>query len=104
METVVKINWNEPKEQNWLCADNINIALSTHCKNTKFQVKELKEMTGSEAVFGFCAWLTTRKEKTVMSSKNNCAKIADLIKEFCEVNKLNDPRDEWTNFLTHPNN
>jgi len=25
-------------------------------------------LTGSEAIFGFCAWLTTRKKKTVMSS------------------------------------
>ena len=104
METIVKINWDKPKEQDWLCADNINIALRSHCKNTKFEVKDLKEMTGSEAIFGFCAWLSGRKEKTIMSSKSNMAPIADSIKEFCETNKLIDPRDNWTDYLTHPKN
>ena len=102
MEQIVKIKWDKPEDKNWLCADNISVALSAHCKNTKFEVSDIKEMTGSEAIFGFCAWLTTRKEKTIMSSKHNCAKIADLIKEFCEVNKLPDPGDEWTDYLTHP--
>ena len=102
METIVKIKWDSPEDQDWLCGDNINIALSTHCKNTKFQVKELEEMTASEAIFGFCAWLTTRKEKTVMSANDNCSKIADSIKEFCKTNKLIDPRDNWTDLLTHP--
>jgi hypothetical protein len=41
METIVKIIWDKPEEQNWLCADNINIALSEYCKNTKFEVIEV---------------------------------------------------------------
>ncbi len=104
METIVKIKWDSSEDQDWLCADNIGIALSSHCKNTKFEVEDIKEMTGSEAIFGFCAWLTGRKEKTVMSAKHNSATIVDLIKEFCETNKLPDPRDEWTDYLTHPKN
>lgn len=28
METTVKIIWDKPEEQKWLCADNIKIALS----------------------------------------------------------------------------
>lgn len=40
METTVKITWDKPEEQQWLCADNIKIALSQHCKNTKFEVAE----------------------------------------------------------------
>ncbi len=66
------------------------------------KTKELNEMTGSESVYGFCAWLTTRDEKTVMSAKNDSAKITELIKEFCDVNKLSTPRDNWTDFLKHP--
>jgi len=42
METVVKIIWDKPKEQQWLCAENIKIALSQYCKNTEFKVIEIK--------------------------------------------------------------
>jgi len=42
MKTTVTIEWDSPKEQNWLCADNIAIALSAHCKNTKFKVNEVE--------------------------------------------------------------
>jgi len=41
METIVKITWDEPKQQDWLCADNISLALHTYCKNTKFKVEEV---------------------------------------------------------------
>ncbi len=102
MKTKVEINWDKPEQQDWLCAGNIQAALSAHCTNTKFEVKELDEITGSESVYGFCAWLTTRKEKTIMSSKSNAAIIADLIQEFCNANELTDPRDNWTDFLKHP--
>ena len=60
------------------------------------------EMSASEALFGFCAWLTTRKEKTVMSSSDDCAPICDLVAEFCKTNKLAEPRGGWTDGLTHP--
>ena len=60
------------------------------------------ELSGSEAVFGFAAWLTTRKEKTVMSASNDSACIVDLIKDFCDTNKLTDPRDHWEINLKHP--
>ena len=63
---------------------------------------EPKELTGSEAVYGFCAWLTCRKEQTVMSAKDDCGKIADLIKRFCDTNNLTEPRKHWDNLLTHP--
>ena len=43
METTVKITWDKPEEQQWLCADNIKIALSQHCKNTKFDVIEIQK-------------------------------------------------------------
>jgi len=42
METIVKITWDEPQMQEWLCADNIKIALSAYCKNTNFDVKEIE--------------------------------------------------------------
>ena len=42
METIVKIKWDEPKEQAWLNADNISLALHSYCKNTKFEVESVK--------------------------------------------------------------
>jgi hypothetical protein len=56
----------------------------------------------SESVFGFCAWLTTRKDVTKMSSSNDCAPIVELIKDFIKTNNLPEIRENWTDFLTHP--
>ena len=61
-----------------------------------------RELTGSEAIYGFCTWLTTRKEVTKMSSKHNCAIIDNLIKEFCAVNELSEPADDWHKLFTYP--
>ena len=63
-----------------------------------------RELKGSEALFGFCGWLTTREEVTIMSSKNDAAGIADLIKLFCDTQrpKLSDPEDGWDKWLRQP--
>lgn len=60
------------------------------------------KLTASEALFGFCGWLTTRKTETVMSSTSDASAISDLIKRFCETNKLDEPREFWADHLTHP--
>jgi len=39
-EITVKINWDKPKDKNWLNQYNIETALSAYCPNTKFEVKE----------------------------------------------------------------
>ena len=59
-------------------------------------------LSSSEALYGFCGWLTSREEKVVMSKKHNCAGIADLINEFCTENSLPEPRDGWHEKLKHP--
>ena len=59
-------------------------------------------LRASEAVYGFVAWLTTRKEKTVMSSHDECGSIAELVAKFVRVNRLTKPRDRWTRKLVHP--
>ena len=38
METTVKIIWDEPQDENWLCPENIQIALSAYYTDTKFEV------------------------------------------------------------------
>ena len=55
------------------------------------------QLNASEALYAFCGALTTRKERTVMSSTDDAAKIADLIAEFCKLNDLDKPREGWEN-------
>lgn len=59
-------------------------------------------MNASEALYGFCGWLTSRKEKTIMSSSDDAAIIADLVNKFCEENNLSPPREDWEKNLIHP--
>lgn len=61
-----------------------------------------KELNAAEAVYGFVGWLTTREERTVMSAKDDCAPIAELIKSFCTENNLPEVSDQWPLNLIHP--
>lgn len=60
-----------------------------------------KHLNPSEAVYGFAAWLTTRKEKIVISAADD-ALIASLVSQFCKVNNLPDVSNQWPNNLIHP--
>lgn len=60
------------------------------------------ELSGSEAVFGFVSWLTTRLTTTKMGSTVDCGALVDLIKQFCETNELSPPRDRYSDYLKHP--
>lgn len=63
-----------------------------------------KELSAAEAIYGFVAWLTTRRAPTVMSAANECGDLPPLIERFCKVNHLPPPRDGWDRVLTHPPN
>ena len=73
-------------------------------KRNNYRVREgmSDKLTAAEAVYGFAGWLTCRKEKTVMSSSDDAAPIANLVAEFCSENGLPDPREGWENNLIHP--
>ena len=60
------------------------------------------ELSGSEALFGFTAWLTRRKSEVTFSAKHDAGEVASLVNEFCKVNELAEPRENWTDRLTHP--
>jgi hypothetical protein len=62
----------------------------------------LDKLTASEALYGFCGWLTSRAEKTVMSSTDDAGCVAGLVAEFCKANNLQNPRDGWDGNLVHP--
>ena len=60
------------------------------------------EMTGSEAIFGFVACLTTRESEVTFSAYHDATPAAELVDEFCKLNKLTEPRKGWTDLLIHP--
>ena len=41
-------------------------------------------LTASEAIYGFCGWLTTQKKVTKMGASNDCGNIAKKIYKFCK--------------------
>ena len=61
-----------------------------------------QSMNRSQRLFGFCGWLTTRPEATVMRSSAECGGIANKIRQFIQTNDLPEVRDDWTDELTHP--
>jgi len=40
------------------------------------------------AIYGFCAWLTTREKRTILSNHDNSGIIADLIIKYSRVNNF----------------
>lgn len=98
----------EREEYDRLQADQDNHKQDAELKSLEEKVdglvKQLESefLSGSEALFGFCAWLSSRKEKVVFSAESDMAGIPDLITEFCKINSLAEPRKGWEKSLTHP--
>lgn len=69
---------------------------------------EVMQLSGSEAVFGFTAWLTTADEFENPSKippygpTQDAAPWADFAGRFILTNHLAAPREEWHRLLTHP--
>lgn len=61
---------------------------------------EVMELSGSEAVMGLLAWLTTRDETTVLGPSE--VVDIDLYTRFVETNNLKEPRESWHELLIHP--
>jgi len=61
-----------------------------------------RKLSGSEALFGFIAWLTTNGKNYSIGPDKDCAVWPPLIREFCETNGLDDPSHDWAEYLTHP--
>ena len=62
----------------------------------------MDKLTASEAIYGFCAWLTTRDKVVEMGAAKDCGNIANLIAIFCNENGLVDPRENYHEFLILP--
>lgn len=59
-------------------------------------------LNASEAVFGFAAWLSTRKEVVSFGASCDCASIPGLITRFCNANSLGGPSINWPHNLNYP--
>ena len=70
--------------------------------SVKVEAEVIQKLNAHEALYGFCGWLTTRDEKTVMSAKDDASPMPELINMFAETNKLPEVRDNWSDNLTHP--
>lgn len=57
-------------------------------------------LTGSEAVYAFAGWLTSRPEAVTMSAWHDAAGPADLCAKFNERQGLADPRPDWDRGIT----
>lgn len=66
---------------------------SEHFKNTTNKVPD--NLSPSEAVYAFAAWLTTKKEKTVFSGTDDATQAADLVKQFTDSQGFAEPREDF---------
>lgn len=66
------------------------------------RMKMEDKLTASEAIYGFMAWLSTRKEVVKIGSSEECSPLPVLVGTFCDENKLKKPRKGWENNLIHP--
>lgn len=68
----------------------ITLAVAQH-NDTECQ--DSIRISPSEALYGFMAWLTTRKEKVTFSDSDDASKAAELVNMFCKAQEFDDPRD-----------
>jgi len=64
--------------------------------------EQTKELTASEAVYGFAAWLTARDEDITIGATENCSPVAYLVERFIEANNLKQPGNKWADILKYP--
>jgi len=63
---------------------------------------EVMQLSGSEALYGFVNWLITSDESLIAEAKYDVALWAELVKEFCIINDLTEPREMWDTLCAHP--
>src|SRR3972149_6674436 len=65
-------------------------------KDSVFDIVAKRDnLSASEALYAFCAWLTSRKEVVTLSDNHDAGAIVELIAVFCKVNDLTEPHDGW---------
>ena len=62
----------------------------------------MKELSASEALFGFMGWLTSLETPVTFSARDYAGTAAELVDEFCKANNLAEPRDGWHENFVYP--
>lgn len=60
------------------------------------------KLNNKEAIYGFCAWLTSREGVIAFGNKVDYAIVPGLIEQFARVNDLDEVTENWPNNLIHP--
>lgn len=61
-----------------------------------------KTLSPSEALFGFIGWLTSGKEKIILSADSEPHRVLELLDKWLKANKLAEPRNGWSDILVQP--
>lgn len=61
-------------------------------------------LTPSEALYAFCAWISTRDQQIAIGSSSECGILVELIEQFRQANNLPPPRHNYQIYLKHPSN
>jgi len=69
---------------------------------TRLKRETSDKMSASEGIYGFSAWLTGRTEALTAGAKYDVVPVVDAVREFCEHNGLDGPREGWEVNLKHP--
>jgi hypothetical protein len=77
---------------------NVRCQLGKKCKNTPAQQEPVAHAVIAGALFDFMGWLTSRKERLVLSSADNASPAVEAITEFAKMRglSLNDAKvQDW---------
>jgi hypothetical protein len=62
----------------------------------------LAELSASEAVIAFASWLSTRQTHLTIGAKAQVGPVLRAVQEFCEVNELTRPREDFHTRIRMP--
>lgn len=101
MKTIVEITWDEPEYEEWLCPDNIKLALSSYCTNTKFEVKQIPPLSNEnitiEIVARFLLNPHPNQRKNYDREKIAFANGAKFARDFYEGKQSNESPEKLNN-------
>lgn len=70
-----------------------------HVLLAKYDQPCVTQVTASEAVYAFAAWLTTREQAVTFSGHHEASTAADLVDKFVKAQGWAEPRDDYTSRL-----
>ena len=96
--------WDAPSSEVWKHGHVADLMAALR-RALKQQAEPVAHSVIAGALFDFMGWLTTRKERLVLSSTDNASPAADAIKDFAEMRglSLDDARvQDWQAYTAPP--